>query len=328
MKKYAAYNRKKSVARRSALAVLFTCFLFLVLFFVFDAGDKAKPASLGTTTLAETVAASRSVTEIKTVLEKRGNSVNLPVLMYHHLAASTTQDTTISTEVFRNQMATLKENGYHPITIRQLLDYVYRAVDLPDKPVLITFDDGYTSNLTLAGPILKEYGFHAAIFLIGHHAVVGPFASSGEKLTFFSLEEAKPLVDEGIFEIQCHSYDFHGSFADEPNRRRGMLPFDGETEEDYEKAIRKDLWLFSFREVRSGLDEADALSYPYGFYSKQLDDIVKDFGIKVTFTIEPKRNCIVIGDPNSLRMLGRYNCTDRVDAEKLLSMMNGTYKGR
>lgn len=295
---------------------------------IFAEGDKAKPVLPETTNVSAKLTASKSATEIKTLFEKRGNSVNLPVLMYHHLAASTTQDTIISTDAFRSQMATLKENGYQTISIQQLLDYVYRAKELPEKPVLITFDDGYTSNLTLAGPILKEYGFHAVIFMIGHYADEGPFASSGEKLTFFSYEEAKPLVDEGIFEIQSHTYDLHNTSPDRSSRQRGMLPMDGETEADYEKAIRKDMWLFSFREVKSGLDEADALSYPFGFYSQQLDDIVRDFGIKVTFTIEPKRNRIVIGDPTSLRLLGRYNCTVRVDAEKLLAMMNGTYKER
>ena len=127
MKRYAAYNRKKSVVRRSALAVLFTFILFLILMLIFSEGDKAKPVLPETTNVSAKLTASKSATEIKTLFEKRGNSVNLPVLMYHHLAASTTQDTIISTDAFRSQMATLKENGYQTISIQQLLDYVYRA---------------------------------------------------------------------------------------------------------------------------------------------------------------------------------------------------------
>ena len=71
----------------------------------------------------------------------------LPVLMYHHFDETATESTVVSPTRFREQMTALKNAGYTTVTLRQVADFVEHGVPLPEKAVLITMDDGYTSNL-------------------------------------------------------------------------------------------------------------------------------------------------------------------------------------
>ena len=80
----------------------------------------------------------------------------IPILMYHHLEENINNNTVISPENFENQMKLLKMEGYHAISAQQLYDYLNGQTPLPQKPVLITFDDGYFSNYEKAYPILKN----------------------------------------------------------------------------------------------------------------------------------------------------------------------------
>ena len=76
--------------------------------------------------------------------------------MYHHLEDNINNTTVISPKSFENQMKLLKMEGYQAISAQQLYDYLNDQAPLPQKPVLITFDDGYFSNYEKAYPILKN----------------------------------------------------------------------------------------------------------------------------------------------------------------------------
>jgi len=83
-----------------------------------------------------------------------GGCCRLPVLMYHHFAQESPYGTIVSFDKFREQMTALRNAGYQAVTIPQIIDYVENETPLPEKPVLITMDDGYTSNLVNAAPVL------------------------------------------------------------------------------------------------------------------------------------------------------------------------------
>lgn len=89
-----------------------------------------------------------------------------PILLYHHVAERRFQNSYyVSPEIFEEQMAWLKENGYKVIS----LDDIYQAglgqKNLPEKPLVITFDDGVTDQYTNALPILKKYDYPATFFI-------------------------------------------------------------------------------------------------------------------------------------------------------------------
>ena len=87
------------------------------------------------------------------------NAIKLPIIMYHHISKSSARlnDFTISPEQFEKDMLYLKENGYETISVNQLLNYVYKNEPLPEKPIMITFDDGHESFYEYIYPMLKQY---------------------------------------------------------------------------------------------------------------------------------------------------------------------------
>ena len=156
----------------------------------------------------------------------RGESgCRLPVLMYHHFAQESPYGTIVSFDKFREQMTAVKEAGYHAVTIPQIIDYVKNETPLPDKPVLITMDDGYTSNLTDAAPVLEELGLRATVFVIGVNEGETIYVHNGEPLSppRFSYEEAAPWVEKGIIDVQSHTFDMHQLISYGYGGRGGLL---------------------------------------------------------------------------------------------------------
>ncbi len=155
------------------------------------------------------------------------NAGSVPVLMYHHITPSSGQITT-SPENFDSQMAALAANGYTSLTADQFVGYL-RGEKVPEKSVLITFDDGYLDNWVYAHPVLQKHGMHAVMFLVTGWAGQGglrPVNGSGKPLPACpSHHECMEIVDAGkaheiavrwsevrameaagTFEIHCHTH--------------------------------------------------------------------------------------------------------------------------
>ena len=77
---------------------------------------------------------------------------------------------TLHVDQFREQMEYLHNQGYNTITLAQLYDYLENGTELPNKPIVITFDDGYVDNYKNVLPILKEYNMKATLFMISDAA--------------------------------------------------------------------------------------------------------------------------------------------------------------
>ena len=105
-------------------------------------------------------------------LEAKDIAVRVPVLMYHHIRplrpSFTAKDRlyTVTPEAFRAQMEALHQAGYVTITPRDLQAALEGRMLLPEKSVLLTFDDGYREHFTRVFPILKELGLKATYFII------------------------------------------------------------------------------------------------------------------------------------------------------------------
>ena len=89
----------------------------------------------------------------------------IPVLMYHKIGDDKDNDAVIREDLFREQMKFLKDNGYNPLTMDQLYEYVVNGAAVPEKPVVLTFDDGYADTYSIVYPLMKEYGFAATVFI-------------------------------------------------------------------------------------------------------------------------------------------------------------------
>jgi peptidoglycan/xylan/chitin deacetylase (PgdA/CDA1 family) len=92
--------------------------------------------------------------------------------MYHHIgelspnADTIRRDLTVSAENFEAQMALLLQKGYETISIEDLVTAFEGTRELPPKPMILTFDDGYKDNFEYAYPILRKYGLKGTFFII------------------------------------------------------------------------------------------------------------------------------------------------------------------
>ena len=129
-----------------------------------------------------------------------GEGVKLPVLIYHNFAADSSDPYTVSAVRFNEQMQCLKCAGYTSVSLQQVIDYVENGASLPRDPILITIDDGYESNLSVAAPILEKHGMCATIFMVGKHenAAKDPYADKMHATRYFSYEDAKKWVEKNF----------------------------------------------------------------------------------------------------------------------------------
>lgn len=129
----------------------------------------------------------------------------VPILMYHYIsvppagANDIRQGLSVTPATFENHLRLLKTNGYHTISLHQLLLNLTRGEPLPENPVVLTFDDGYRDNYENAFPLLQKYGYTATFFLITN------FIDEGRP-AYLTWDQVKELAQAGN-EIGAHSRD-------------------------------------------------------------------------------------------------------------------------
>lgn len=243
----------------------------------------------------------------------------LPVLMYHHLDQQSKSPTVVSKEQFCHQLETLKRAGYETVNLKQIKSFVCGRGRLPKKPLLITMDDGYTSNLEIAAPILEKYGMCATIFVIGINEGEPNYLHTGEPFwqARFSYEEALPWIQKGVIDVQCHTFDMHQLKSYNISGRDGMLQMNGESDAAYLQALQKDFSQFRARRVPVKKSELLGLAYPFGYHNKELDALLEQ-EIDITFTTKEHNNLLKRQDRQSMRMLGRWNVTDQMTGDEII----------
>jgi len=251
---------------------------------------------------------------------KPQQTVQLPVLMYHHLAETGNGSTIISIDGFDAQMAALKEAGFTAITLSDLRNYVNSNAKLPPKPILITFDDGYLSNYEYAYPILQKYGFHATIFAIGSSLGAATYKDTDNPIyPHFSLAQAAEMVNSGVISVQSHTWDMHQSEKYEMGRARtNILRWEDESVESYTQVLTSDCQ--KIREVLSAAtgEEIIATAYPTGAWNELTQSILRENGYEITFTVTAGINTIEKGKPETLFNLNRFNVSDELSPEELI----------
>ncbi len=248
-------------------------------------------------------------------------AAEVPILTYHETYAEQ-HEYGITTELFESHMKALSEAGYTSIGFDDLKNFVEKGWPLPEKPVIITFDDGYSCNFEEAGPVLEKYGFKATIFAIGVSAGKTTYKETGKAMNpHFSAEEAREMIEKGLFSVQSHTFDMHQVSGLDPEPiRKGVLQMEDETEAEYIKALREDT-AAEKRVLKSMGSSFDVAAYPYGSSSLLSELIYAEEGSYSTVTTVQKTNVILKGLPQCLRQLSRYSCERTVTAEDLLKMI-------
>jgi peptidoglycan/xylan/chitin deacetylase (PgdA/CDA1 family) len=99
-------------------------------------------------------------------------TAHVPILMYHYLSVPPPDadrvrlDLSVTPDLFAAHLDAIQQAGYTPISLYTLLDHLTHGVPLPEKPMVLTFDDGYRDNYTNAFPLLRDRGLTATFFIV------------------------------------------------------------------------------------------------------------------------------------------------------------------
>lgn len=182
---------------------------------------------------------------------------SIPVLMYHSVEYEKDNPVRIPTKNFREQMKYLYDNNYKTLSLDDLNRYFEGEIEIPEKSLVITFDDGYEDNYINAYPILKEYGFKATIF-----AITNTIDKDSSYLTTNQLIE---MQQNGI-DIESHTVS---------HVKLGELPYEKQlsefknSKEILEKLLNK---------------KVNYIAYPFGSYNENTLKAIKEAGYDMAFT--------------------------------------------
>ncbi len=224
---------------------------------------------------------------IKSEIYKKYNNLfsngkeTLLILMYHDFyrdSRDTMKKYSVTVEDFENHLQILKELNFEPVSILDVYYYVKFGKKIPERSVLLTFDDGYKKFMYVY-PILKKYGYKGVVSLI-----TGYVGSSWE----LDKEEIKLLNEEGLIEFASHSDKIHNEF-------KKMIQ--SKKYDEIEKDIKRSREFFNSMNIKT-----IAFTYPlsYGSYDEKLHKILLKYGFKIAFSgwnekyVKPKSNIFSI----------------------------------
>lgn len=245
----------------------------------------------------------------------------VPILMYHGLSDGSIAmgDYYVSQAAFESDLKYLKENGYTTITMSELIDYVYDKTGkmaLPEKPVILTFDDGFLNNHTYGTDLLKKYQMKAVISVIGSATKeMSNTLYKNKKTCAVTWEELSEMQKSGVWEVQNHTYDLH----DLNKGRKGASRKAGEAEEAYEKMLKEDLSSLQ-TELKKTLNTVpNTFTWPYGAYTKDCRSLLKTLGFEASLSCNGGVNKIQQGDTEGLFLLKRNIRTPRSNIAECLN---------
>lgn len=204
-------------------------------------------------------------------LPPRSVNGGLRVLTYHRIRPDANDLRSISPQLFRRHLEILKAN-WNVISLDEVLAAARGEKPLPERSVLITFDDGYADLYRYAFPLLQEFGFKAVIFMLARYVGrVGRTYSEANypEAPFLSIAQLREMSQEDI-EIGSHGL-WHVPLVHLP-------PKEAEEEVKESKRILSDLLGFEIR----------AFSYPWGRagdFRKEHVAMVEDAGYEIAFTM-------------------------------------------
>ena len=184
---------------------------------------------------------------------------SVPVLNYHQINDQAENALTIHPDQFEAQMKYLVDNGFHTITPADMLDSWENGTPLPDKPVILTFDDGYADNYRNAFPILEKYNLKGTIFLISDY--IGTYPNY---LTWSQIDE---MQESGYIDFESHTLSHMQLDKATPEETWEQL---SESKQALEWHLKKPV---SF------------IAYPCGSYDDELILKTKEAGYRAAFTV-------------------------------------------
>ncbi|MEG2540702.1 MAG: polysaccharide deacetylase family protein [Clostridia bacterium] len=250
------------------------------------------------------------------------NTVTLPIIMYHSVLNSKTGTYIVSCKQLQCDLDRFKVDGYQTVLPSQVIDYVYFGGTLPQKPILITFDDGYYNNFYYAKDIFVKNNAKAVINVVGKFSE--RTVDSNERLnphySHLTWQNMQTMAGSGNFEFGNHTYDMHRQ-----SPRFGIGQMKGESAEQYKNILIADTLKLKSKLQSLGIS-TEVYAYPFGKYNDTARETLKSLGYKMLFTCNEGINIITCGKPKCLECLFRINRSGAYSTDDLMRQITHPQK--
>jgi len=245
-------------------------------------------------------------------LGARSRGQEIPILLYHHILPDEVNRIhqenpfTVSTEAFEAQMQYLYDNDFHTLTLSELEAFLTEGTPLPERSVMIHFDDGYYSNFVYAYPILQRFGHRAVVFMITHQIEdLGHYQPPMDHDCLTWTAAHSLAGKEDVFELASHTHNLHDFI---PGSEETRLVH-GSREEIVADVLRS----FGF------LPNRTAFAYPYGQYNDTVIDALREVGITLAFTTMEE----MVTQSSDPLLLGRFKVWRDMTLERFGEIIRG-----
>lgn len=240
--------------------------------------------------------------------------VHLPILMYHSVLKDPqrTGKYVITPKKFEEDIIYLKNNGYETVSLKQVIKYVYHGEPLPEKPVLITFDDGMYNNYEYVLPILENHDACAVFAVVGSYTDEYTQSNvTNVNYSYLRWSDIAELIETRRVEFASHSYNLHNISA----KRYGTAKVKSESSLDFISLFHEDTQKMQSAFMANCIFTPYAYAYPLGNFSEESERVLKKTGFLSSFSCIEGINVITQGDPDCLYLLKRYNRDGRLTTE-------------
>jgi peptidoglycan/xylan/chitin deacetylase (PgdA/CDA1 family) len=249
--------------------------------------------------------------------------IPIPILMFHVFSTEVEEisDMVVTQSQFRNFLLAMLDAGHSPITFAQLVNYVSGQGDLPENPFVVTIDDGYLCNFTLAFPVVQELQVPVIINIIGSRRGQNTYQNM-PSIPHFTWEQAREMFESGLVDFGNHTWEMHGApGVTEEGRRVGVRKFDGETTDEFVYALNQDISLMhSYFHTYFG-GRSVVFAYPFGWVNDTAEQVFAENGYLVTLATGQAVSLVRRYDPASLFGLTRINVSGHLSEDDLISLV-------
>ncbi len=222
----------------------------------------------------------------------------VPILCYHQIRdwkesdSKQARDYIVPLDRFKEQIKLLADSGYHTVLPDQLLAYLTTGAQLPEKPVILTFDDTNLDQYTNALPELEKYGFKAVFFIM---------TVSLNRPRYMTAAQVKDLSDKGHI-IGSHTWDHHN-----------VKKYSGND------------WITQIEKPKVASEKITGkpvtyFAYPFGLWNKEAIPELKARGITAAFQLATKRD-----DQEPLYTIRRIIASGYWTPERLQKNIEGSF---
>ena len=194
-------------------------------------------------------------------ISDRARAAKIPIIMYHDITATKDVSWDVTPDELERHFQALQEGGYTPISMDQMVNHLRTGSQLPEKPVLLTFDDNYIGQYQYAFPLLKKYNYPAV------WSVHTRFVGTGGKKPKATWDQLREMSKSGLITVASHTVN-HLNLKDLSDRE-----IEKEVTES-KKVLEKELGI-----------AIDYFTYPEGDFTERAREKIKNAGYKGALTM-------------------------------------------